>query len=200
MNLMHKYPALCSNDIYVAPNASISGYVELWDMASVWYGASLKGDKNSVIVSGYANIQDRAVLYTTESLESGFPAECYVGEYSSIGPGAVLFSCNVGALCRVGAGAKVLQGAKMENRSVVLPGSVVPPGVLIPANEVWGGNPAKFVRKLRSGEDEKIREDSKKIHRLAMKHADEFVTTQWGTAYWEAEKLGIHDDGNKNHF
>lgn len=40
----------------------------------------------------------------------------------------------------------------MERGAQVLPNSVVQPGRLIPAGQVWGGNPAVFVRELTAEE------------------------------------------------
>jgi acetyltransferase-like isoleucine patch superfamily enzyme len=46
----------------------------------------------------------------------------------------------------LGAGSVVLKGISIGNDSVIAAGSVVVKDV--PANEVWGGNPARFVKKL----------------------------------------------------
>lgn len=46
----------------------------------------------------------------------------------------------------IGAGTIVLKGVTIGENSVVGAGSVVTKS--IPANEIWGGNPAKFIRKI----------------------------------------------------
>ena len=40
----------------------------------------------------------------------------------------------------------------METHSVLEPGTVLPPGRLVPAGQLWGGNPAKFIRELTKDE------------------------------------------------
>ena len=40
----------------------------------------------------------------------------------------------------------------METHSVLEPGTVLPPGRLVPAGQLWGGNPAKFMRELTKDE------------------------------------------------
>ncbi len=40
------------------------------------------------------------------------------------------------------------KGAIVESEAILTPGSVVPPARRIPSGELWGGNPAKFIRKL----------------------------------------------------
>jgi len=189
MNLFEKHPRVLAEDIYVAPNAAVVGDVVLHDMASVWYGAVIRGDRKSVTIGPNANIQDRAVVYTTDSLESGFPADVKIGGFTSIGPGAVLYSCFIGDYCLIGAGAKILQGARVESRAVVLPGSVVPPGHLVPAHQVWGGNPIAFVRNLTEDELAEVTDKANKMHQLAKEHLDEFNHPKWGTAHLEAEKI-----------
>mmetsp|Transcript_10767 Transcript_10767/g.13971 ORF Transcript_10767/g.13971 Transcript_10767/m.13971 type:complete len:197 (+) Transcript_10767:147-737(+) len=189
MNLFEQRPRIFAEDVYVAPSASVVGEVDVCDYASVWYGAVIKGDRNKVVIGPRANIQERAVIYTTDSLESGFPAEVIVGERSSVGPGAVLYSCTIGDGCLIGAGSKVLQGARVEHFSVVLPGSVVPPGRLIPSGQVWGGNPAVYIKDLGEGEIAEIKEKADRTHELAKEHLDEFLHPKWGTACWDAEKI-----------
>lgn len=52
---------------------------------------------------------------------------------------------NIGHHCWIGTGAVVLQGVTIGNGAVIAAGAVVTKDV--PANEVWGGVPAKFIRK-----------------------------------------------------
>lgn len=52
---------------------------------------------------------------------------------------------NVGHHCWIGTGAIILQGVTIGNGSVVAAGAVVTKD--IPDNEVWGGVPAKFIKK-----------------------------------------------------
>lgn len=46
----------------------------------------------------------------------------------------------------IGAGCIILKGVTIGNRSIIGAGSVVTKS--IPADEIWAGNPAKFIRKL----------------------------------------------------
>lgn len=52
---------------------------------------------------------------------------------------------NIGHHCWIGTGAIILQGVTVGNGAVVAAGAVVTKDV--PENEVWGGVPAKFIRK-----------------------------------------------------
>jgi carbonic anhydrase/acetyltransferase-like protein (isoleucine patch superfamily) len=48
-----------SNYAFVAPSAALSGLVEVWDYASVWSDAVVRGDVRLVRIGAYANIQVR---------------------------------------------------------------------------------------------------------------------------------------------
>jgi acetyltransferase-like isoleucine patch superfamily enzyme len=50
----------------------------------------------------------------------------------------------------IGASSIILKGVTIGERSVVAAGSVVTKS--IPSDEVWGGNPARFIRKLTDDE------------------------------------------------
>ena len=60
-------------------------------------------------------------------------------------------SCSV---CQVIIGDKsiLMEGCLVETHSVLEPGTVLPPGRLVPAGQLWGGNPAKFMRELTRDE------------------------------------------------
>jgi FkbH-like protein len=59
---------------------------------------------------------------------------------------------SVGARAVVGANSRVALGATIGADAIVLPGSNVLPYTQIPANQVWGGNPAIFVRSRDAGD------------------------------------------------
>ena len=48
----------------------------------------------------------------------------------------------------IGAGAIILSGVTIGENSIVAAGSVVSKS--IPANEIWGGNPARFIKKVET--------------------------------------------------
>lgn len=60
----------------------------------------------------------------------------------------------IGHHCWIGTGAIVLQGVKIGDGAVVAAGAVVTKD--IPANEVWGGVPAKYIKKRNINLDYKL--------------------------------------------
>ena len=139
---------VAANDAFVAPNATVVGRVELRDEASIWYGAVVRGDHADVSIGSVANVQDRAVIETVSTLESGFPASVTVGDYTSVGAGSCLKSCVVEHTVDIGEGCVIDQGAVVQNTVVLEPGSVVPAGALITSGGRWAGNPASLVGPL----------------------------------------------------
>lgn len=131
MNLQDKKPII-SSSVFLAPNATVIGNVELAPSSSVWYGAVLRGDTAPIQVSERANVQDRAVVHAPSAIGAG----------SSICAGAVVDGAAIGAGCVVGSGAIVSRGASVRDGAVVRAGAVVPPGTVIRENEVWAGVPA----------------------------------------------------------
>ena len=51
-------------DAFVAPNATLVGDVRVCDKASVWYGAVLRGDRASISIGPFSNVQDRVIIST----------------------------------------------------------------------------------------------------------------------------------------
>lgn len=68
-----------SSDAWVAPNAVVVGNVQLNKGASVWFGATLRGDNELILVGENSNVQDGSVLHT----DMGFPLT--IGKNCTIG-------------------------------------------------------------------------------------------------------------------
>ena len=93
-----------------------------------------------------------ARLHARRAVPTGLNAATLIGDYVTIEPHAVLRSCRVGPKVLVGARSVICEGAIVESETILAPGTVVPPARRIPSGELWGGNPAKFIRKLTGNE------------------------------------------------
>ena len=118
----------------------------------IWYGVVIRGDKNIVKIGHATNIQDRAVIDTESELESGFPAEVDIGNYVTIGHGALLTSCVIQDSVLIGQGAIIQKGSIIQSHSIIAAGSVILPGTLVPSKQLWAGNPAKYIRDVTEDE------------------------------------------------
>ena len=83
---------------------------------------------------------------------TGLPAATVIGRYVTIGQGCLLRSTTVEDECIIGDKSILLEGSLVEHNSILAPGTVLPPGRLIPSGQLWGGNPARFVRDLSKDE------------------------------------------------
>jgi gamma-carbonic anhydrase len=108
----------------------------------VWYGAVLRGDINRIVVGHHSNVQDNAVLHLADE----FP--CLVGNYVTIGHGAIIHACCVGDEVLVGMGAVILDGAIIGPQTIIGAKALVTQGAKIPAGSLVLGAPAKVARAL----------------------------------------------------
>lgn len=138
MNPMQKIP----DSVYVAPGAVLSGDVTLGEEVSVWPNASVRGVGMSITVGRGSNIQDCCVLH------GDLGHAVTIGEYVSIGHGAVVHGCTVEDCCIIGMNAVVLDKAVIGRGSIVGAGAVVPAGAQIPPGSLVVGMPAKVKRSL----------------------------------------------------
>ena len=157
---LRKQPAL-GKGVYIAPGAVVVGDVTLGDHSSVWCNAVLRGDINRITVGHHTNIQDNAVLHLADK----FP--CVVGNYVTIGHGAVVHACQVGHLVLVGIGAMILDGAVIGEECILGAGALITPGTRIPARSLVLGSPGKVVRKLSPQERAYLRTLAVKYTRVA---------------------------------
>lgn len=87
-----KRPALGAN-VFVAPSASVVGDVQLGAGSSVWYGAVVRGDVNSVRIGEKTSVQDNVLIHVAKHNAAG-----------KVGAGRVFIQTTV-VECGEGAGA-----------------------------------------------------------------------------------------------
>ncbi|KAL0557940.1 hypothetical protein IC582_006499 [Cucumis melo] len=172
MNVFDKAPVV-DKDAFVAPSASIIGDVQVGRGSSIWYGCVLRGDVNSISVGSGTNIQDNSLVHVAKSNLSGKVLPTIIGDNVTIGHSAVIHGCTVEDEAFVGMGATLLDGVVVEKNAMVAAGALVRQNTKIPSGEVWGGNPAKFLRKLTDEEIAFISESATNYLNLAQVHAAE---------------------------
>jgi carbonic anhydrase/acetyltransferase-like protein (isoleucine patch superfamily) len=134
-------------DVFVAPNATLIGDVELGDEASVWFGCVLRGDIGSIRIGARTNVQDLVCMHLTDGV-----SVTVVGADVTIGHGAILHGCTVGDRCLIGMGSILLDNAVIGEGSLVAAGSLVPPRMVVPPRSLVRGNPAKVLREVTEDE------------------------------------------------
>ncbi len=127
---------------FIAPTATVIGDVTIGDEASIWFGAVLRGDVGRIEVGPRANVQDNAVLHSTDHTAT------IVGEGVTIGHGAVLEGCTVERGAVVGMNAVLLHNVVVGEEAVVAAGSVATDDARIPPRTVAAGAPCRVRKEL----------------------------------------------------
>ncbi|HEY1788036.1 MAG TPA: gamma carbonic anhydrase family protein [Verrucomicrobiae bacterium] len=140
-----KTPGL-GRGVFIAKTATVIGDVTLGAHSSVWYGAVVRGDINRIAVGHHSNIQDNAVLHVADDFA------CLVGNWVTVGHGAIVHACKVGDEVLVGMGAVILDGAVIGKQSLIGAKALVTQGMKIPPGSLVLGAPAKVVRALTKQE------------------------------------------------
>lgn len=131
-----------AEDTWVAPDANVIGHVVLETGASVWFGATLRGDNEEIRVGAGSNVQENVVCHT----DPGCPL--VIGPDCTIGHKAMLHGCTIGTGSLIGMGATVLNGAKIGAGCLIGAGALIPEGKVIPDGSLVMGMPGKVVRDL----------------------------------------------------
>jgi len=135
-------------DFWVAPDANVIGKIRLNTGASVWFGATLRGDNEWIDIGAGSNVQENSVLHN----DIGFPLT--IGRNCTIGHKAILHGCTIGDQSLIGMGAIVLNGAQIGRNCLIGAGALITEGKIIPDNSLVVGAPGKVVRSLTEAEIE----------------------------------------------
>jgi len=150
---------------WIAPSAMLVGRVTIASNASVFFGAVLRGDVNSISLGDGSNIQDNVAVHCDHDKPT------VIGNGVSIGHAAVVHGCTIGDDCLIGMNATVLSGAVIGNESLVAAGSVVLEGTVIPPRSLVAGVPGKVRRELTDDEVEGIRYNAIHYRELSLQHS-----------------------------
>ncbi len=112
-------------------------------------------DETSLVV-------DNATIIGEVHVAENIPTK--VGNYVTIGHGAILHGCTIEDYSLIGSGANILDEVVIGKNAIIAAGTVVTPKTVIPANSMVMGIPGKVVRQISEKEFAMLRE-----------HADSYV-------------------------
>ena len=146
---------------FLADNAAIIGDTTIGDDCSIWFGTVLRGDVNTITIGNCVNIQDGSVLHTLYQKST-----IEIGNHVSVGHNVTIHGADVHVYALIGMGSTLLDGVVVGEGAIVAAGSLVLKNTQIGPYEVWGGVPAKFIKKA---DPEQTNEINRKIaHNYAM--------------------------------
>ncbi|MFV0358923.1 gamma carbonic anhydrase family protein [Tropicimonas sp.] len=131
-----------SDSAWIADDANLIGNVVVEADASVWFGVTIRGDNERILVGQGSNVQENSVLHT----DMGFPLD--IGANCTIGHKAMLHGCTIGAQSLIGMGATVLNGARIGRNCLIGAGALITEGKEIPDGSLVMGAPGRVVRQL----------------------------------------------------
>ena len=154
-------------DVFVAPNATIIGDVEIGEGSSVWYQIVIRGDVFPIRIGKNTNIQDLSMIHVTTDLYA-----TTIGDHVTVGHGAILHGCTLKDGAFVGMGAVIMDRAVLGEECIVGARSLVTAGTVIPPRTLALGSPAKVIRELTEQELAMVRASAPHYRTLAGRHIE----------------------------
>lgn len=150
---------------FIAETAVVIGDVTLGAEASIWHHVTVRGDVNWIRIGKASNVQDNTVVHVTHGT-----APTDIGDYVTIGHGAVLHGCMIEDNVLVGMGATVMDHAVIGRDSIVGARALVTPRTEVPPRSLVLGHPAEVVRELTDAEVATIRQSAENYVRYSAIH------------------------------
>lgn len=155
---------------YLAEGACIIGDVTMGDECSIWFNAVLRGDVHYIKIGNRVNIQDCSCLHTLSG-----EAPVLIEDDVTVGHHVTLHGCTIHKHALIGMGSTILDFAEIGEGAIVAAGALVLKNTVIAPGELWGGVPARFIKKV----------DSEQTASLNMEYARHYVENI--RAYREAD-------------
>ena len=128
---------------YLADNATIIGDVVMGDDCSIWFGAVLRGDVNSIRLGNRVNIQDNCTIHTTFQ-----DSVAEIGDDVTVGHNVVIHGARIESNALIGMGSVLLDNCVVGSNTIVAAGSVVLEKNILEPNSLYAGIPAKRIKTI----------------------------------------------------
>ena len=138
---------------FLAENAVIIGDVIIGNDCSIWYSTVLRGDVNSIRIGNGVNIQDGTVLHTLYEKST-----IEIGDNVSVGHNVPIHGAHIKDYALIGMGSTLLEHAVIGEGAIVAAGSLVLSNTIIEPGSIWGGVPAKFIKKVDPSQAKELNE------------------------------------------
>lgn len=129
-------------ECYFSENATIVGEVNIGDECSIWFNAVVRGDVAPITMGNGVNVQDGACIHVTSKI-----GPVNIGNNVTIGHNATVHACTIHDGALIGMASTLLDHCEIGEGAVVAAGALVLQHTKIGSHEIWGGVPAKFIKK-----------------------------------------------------
>jgi carbonic anhydrase/acetyltransferase-like protein (isoleucine patch superfamily) len=147
---------------YIADTAKVMGDVTIGAESNIWFGTVIRGDVHEIVIGERTNIQDNSVVHVSYEF-----AGTYIGSDVTIGHGCIIHACTIMDRSFIGMGSIVMDKCLVEEHAMLAAGSLLTANKIVPSGELWGGRPAKFMRKLTDEDIEHFTWSAKHYVKLA---------------------------------
>ena len=148
---------------FIAETAVLAGDVRIGANTSVWHGAVLRADINTITVGEYSNVQEGVTIHGSGT------RPVVIGSHVTIGHGAVIDDATIGSSCIIGINSTIIS-AKVGSNCIVGAGAVVSAGKEVQSGTLVVGVPAKELRKCSEEDIKHIRENAEHYFELLKLH------------------------------
>ena len=148
--MLHEYKGVrptLGEGVFVAPGAHVIGDVEIGDHSSIWFNTVVRGDVDYIRIGHRTNIQDGSICH-------GMLDECplILGDFVTVGHGAILHGCTVESHCLIGMGATIMNNVRVGEGSIVAARALLTENTDIPPRSLVMGTPGRVKRELTDEE------------------------------------------------
>ena len=154
-SILGKKP-IWGKNCFFADNATVIGDVVIGDFCSIWFNSVIRGDVNKIRIGDNVNVQDGSIIHATYKKSS-----TSIGNYVSLGHNAIIHGCRIDDFVLIGMGSIVMDNAIINSNSIIAAGSVILENTIVEPNSIYGGVPAKKIKKIEQSKSKK------EIQRLA---------------------------------
>lgn len=149
-----------NKEYFIADNATVLGDITIGKDSSIWFGVVARGDMNFIKIGEKTNIQDNSVLHMDRD------APLSIGNYVTVGHGAMVHGCEIGNNCLIGIGAIILSRSVIGENCIIGAGALVTEDAVIPPNSLVLGSPGKVRRQLTDDEIANIKDTAERYASL----------------------------------
>lgn len=152
---------------FVDPNAIIIGNAIIAQKCSIWPGAIIRADINTITIGEMSNVQEFVSIHVESEVATK------IGNGVTVGHSATLHGCEIDDFSLIGIGSIILDRSKIGHHCMIGAGSLIPPGKTIPPRSLVMGSPGKIIRELSDEECKDLEIHAQKYFLLSEKHKGE---------------------------
>jgi len=163
---------------FIADSADVIGDVVLGPDSSIWYNVTIRGDVHRIRIGASSNVQDNSVVHVTHGT-----APTTIGDFVTVGHGAIVHGCTIRDRVLVGMGAIILDHADIGSDSIIGAAALVTARTVVPPRSMVIGSPARVVRELTDEQVAQVKQFADNYVRYSRIYLG--IETPTGNPYYE---------------